>query len=183
MIPSTGNRERWAEISECGRYRYTLGRQWDPDPAKPAALWIMLNPSTADDVEDDQTIRRCTDFSRAWGCGGMAVYNLFAFRSSSPQVLVQELRLGTNVVGPENDLRLEVAAEVLLQRATTEGCSPSIVVAAWGAHGGWPPFAARAEQVTARFRSMGFKCLGRTANGHPRHPLYVRKLTPLEPYS
>ncbi len=47
-------------------------------------VWVMLNPSTADHVHDDPTIRRCMGFARAWGYGGIAVVNLYAWRATDP---------------------------------------------------------------------------------------------------
>ena len=43
VLPSNFNR---TEISPCGQYRYTLSLRWNP--AAPAVMFIMLNPSTAD---------------------------------------------------------------------------------------------------------------------------------------
>lgn len=47
----------------------------------------MLNPSTADENVDDPTIRRCINFAKDWGYGGMYVGNLFAFRTAYPKEL------------------------------------------------------------------------------------------------
>ena len=50
---------KWAEISSCGRYRYFLGRSWEGfRDERPVMIFAMLNPSTADDKEDDATITR-----------------------------------------------------------------------------------------------------------------------------
>src|SRR5271154_3410516 len=76
-----------ADISEDGLYRYWLTRTWDP--TKPVLNWIMLNPSTADANKDDATIRRCMNFAKHWHYGGIAVYNLFAFRATDPKVLLK----------------------------------------------------------------------------------------------
>ena len=49
-------------FSECRQYRYTLWREWDLLNSN-YAMFIGLNPSTADEWKDDPTIRRCIDFS------------------------------------------------------------------------------------------------------------------------
>ena len=54
-----------AEISPDGMYRYSLERTWDE--GKPTVLFICLNPSTADAVEDDATVRRMVSFARQFG--------------------------------------------------------------------------------------------------------------------
>src|SRR3954453_788312 len=88
--------EQNAVISACGRYRYLLTRQVGPGTR--TAVFIMLNPSTADATDDDPTIRRCIGFARQWGCGRLAVLNLFALRATDPAWMKQ----ADNPVGPEN---------------------------------------------------------------------------------
>lgn len=110
-----------ADLSPCGRYRYTLTRTWDL--TLPRVCWVMLNPSTADATRDDPTIRRVLGFSRAWGFGSLVVVNLFAFRTPSPEALALALRSGTDVWGPWNLLRVEESV-----------CTSPMVVAAWGSN-------------------------------------------------
>jgi hypothetical protein len=74
-----------AVISDCGRYRYQLWRIWDA--SKPNVLFVMHNPSTADGLKDDPTIRRCIGFARSWGYGGIYVGNLFPYRATDPDEL------------------------------------------------------------------------------------------------
>ncbi|GHX72979.1 hypothetical protein VCSRO16_3593 [Vibrio cholerae] len=69
-----------AELSKCRKYRYALWRTWDSD--KPFAMFIGLNPSTADEKNDDPTLRRCINFAKSWGYGGVCMANLFAFRAT-----------------------------------------------------------------------------------------------------
>src|SRR3954454_15761859 len=88
--------EQNAVISACGRYRYLLSRQ--VGPGLRTATFIMLNPSTADATNDDPTIRRCIGFARQWGCGRLAVLNLFAVRATDPA----EMKRADDPVGPEN---------------------------------------------------------------------------------
>lgn len=148
-------------------YRYLLTRIWDP--AKKPAVFVMLNPSTADALADDPTIRRLAGpkgFARRMGAGGLVVVNLFGLRSTDPRAL----RHHPDPVGPLND--------VFIRRATAGAFT---VVAAWGAggveHGRGPRVAA-----TLRDRGVALQCLGTTSTGQPRHPLYLPSAAVLEPY-
>lgn len=156
---------REASISECGRYRYTLTRIWDDQRSSLSV--IMLNPSTADADQDDPTIRRCIAFARREGFGGINVLNLFAFRATSPDDMIA----AEDPVGPECSDRIDAA----LRRSAAFGLP---VLAAWGAHGAYQQ---RGEAVANRAADFGARlvCLGTTADGHPRHPLYVRGDQPL----
>ena len=153
-----------AVFSASRAYRYRLSRTWG-DPSR-RVMWIMLNPSTADALADDPTIRRCTGFSKAWGFGGLVVVNLFALRATDPRELAAHAR----PAGRANDQFIGEAAD-----------GAALVVAAWGAH---PAAADRAGQVTRLVTGKGIDlmCLGVTKAGHPKHPLYVRKDAALVPY-
>lgn len=145
-----------ATLSPDGKYRYALTRQWGPTPP---ALWIMLNPSTADAFTDDATIRRVIGFSRQWDCGGAVVVNLFGLRSTDPRVL----RDADDPVGPDNDA---VAAWYLSGQAGPI----RLVVAAWGAHGHLHGRDVAMQRLIA-VHGLYPHCLGRTRSGQPRHPL------------
>jgi hypothetical protein len=161
----------WADLSPCGTYRYLLGRR--VGDGQRAALFVMLNPSTADASEDDPTIRRCRRFARREGCGLLEVVNLFAYRVTDPVAL----RFVEDPVGSANDHFIEQA----VARA-------GLVVVAWGAlrrplvRRAWAVGGAIYDHLPAHGRRGPF-CLGMTANGAPRHPLYVRADQPLEPWS
>lgn len=156
--------ERSAAFSPCRRYRYSLWRKWGGLGLTPNertyAMFVGLNPSTADEIHDDPTIRRCIAFAKEWGFGGLCMANLFAFRSTNPHhMLAQE-----EPVGPANDL-------ALLDLAREAG----VVVAAWGVHG-----AHRGRDQTVRFLLPQLHVLRLTKDGHPGHPLYLPKtLTPV----
>jgi hypothetical protein len=139
----------------CGRYRYWLTRTWEA--GRPSIAFIGLNPSTADAHRDDPTLRRCLGFARSWGCGRLIMLNLFAFRATNPA----ELRAVADPVGAANN-------RILLRRAR----AADRVIAAWG-NGG--TLHGRAAYVTARLDTLA--CLGVTAAGQPRHPLYVPAAT------
>ena len=148
---------RGATFDPTGAYRYHLWREWDA--TLPAVTFVMLNPSTADAEQDDPTIRRCIGFARAWGYGRIEVLNLFAYRATSPR----ELFAAPDPEGPRNGEHLAAALG-------------SGVVVAWGNHG-------RRAFVGAReMASRDAHCLGVTALGEPRHPLYVRSDSALRSY-
>ena len=75
-----------AILSEDRKYRYVLLRTWDE--AKPAVLFIGLNPSTADEEDDDPTILKCINYAKTWGYGKILMVNLFALRSTDPSILI-----------------------------------------------------------------------------------------------
>lgn len=144
---------RSAEISECGRYRWWLRRSWSQGEG--VVCFVMLNPSTADALQDDPTIRRCVGFAKAWGYSVLDVRNLFAYRATDPK----ELR---TAVEPTGGRRGDV--ELLTARTA------DLVVCAWGAG---VPFK-RDRWAIENFDPCPLYCLGRTKGGHPRHPLYVK---------
>lgn len=150
---------RGAVLSGDGVYRYRLWRVWDDDLAPTA--FLMLNPSTADADRDDPTLRRCMGYARSWGAGGVVLVNLFAFRATDPADLVRAQRVGRDVAGPARDEHLRRVFSVA-----------DVVVCGWGAH---PLAAAEAPRVLALVpQGVEVSCLGRTKDGAPRHPLYLR---------
>ena len=144
---------RSAGFSRCGRYRYWLRRIWDPALAH--CVFIGLNPSTADAREDDPTLRRCLSFARGWGYGTLLLVNLFSLRATDPRAL----KMASDPIGPRTDLWLRRAA------AETD-----TVIAAWG-NGGL--LMNRGKTVHQMLKNPC--CLGLTALGMPRHPLYCPK--------
>ncbi len=150
-----------AVYSGCGLYRYSLTRTWDA--AAPRLAFVMLNPSTASEVNDDPTVARCVTRARRGAWGAIRVCNLFALRATRPA----HLRSHGAPEGPENDAAL------------AEACRwANALVAAWGVHGahlGSGPRMAR----RLRDRTRALLHLGLTRDGHPRHPLYVAYRVPL----
>lgn len=173
-----------AIISEDERYRYVLFREWrghgsdenwrwfdavDGNGHKlgvpKTCLFIMLNPSTADALNDDPTIRRCVSFAKAWKYDRLEVVNLFAYRTKSPSEL-KALLDKDDPVGRSNIK--------YVQQAMTDA---GLIVCAWGVHGshldqdetvlGWLPFERKIYS------------LGTTKDGSPKHPLYIAADTKL----
>ena len=144
-----------AVYSDCEHYRYSLTRNWDDAGEK--VLFIMLNPSTATEVQNDPTVERCERRARALGYGGFRVTNIFAWRETDPK----KMRAARDPVGAGNDAAIEEGADWAGR-----------IVAGWGAHGA---HLERGRQVEALLRQRGHEVfhLGLTKDGHPRHPLYI----------
>ncbi len=167
--PSTIRGEGAAEISACGRYRWTLERSWD-DMGEGVANFIMLNPSKATATEPDPTLKRCIGFARSWGYAKLVITNLFAWRSTDPEQLKGRDR--DEVIGPDNDDHILAWAS-----------KADIVVLAWGNHGLLYGRAAEVLAMLARIRARPHY-LGLTSLGQPTHPLYLSaatRPTPLDP--
>lgn len=145
-----------AVLSEDGAYRYRLSRVWAEGSR---CTFIMLNPSTADAQIDDATIRRCIGYAKTWGHGALDVVNLFALRSTDPEGLYGH----ADPIGPENDQHL-----IDVARAATT------IVVAWGAHGGHLGRDVAVLDLLRRYASVAPMALAFTADGKPRHPLYLR---------
>lgn len=150
-----------AEISPCGRYRYLLTRSWQHFQAARWALFVMLNPSTADAEHDDPTITRCIGFAKSWGFHGLVVVNLYAWRATNPKELPVGIAGMPCPVGPQNDTHVRAAL------ATCE-----IVVCAWGKPG---PYPSRRTDTLQLIREAGHQPLALKINkdGNPGHPLYL----------
>ncbi len=157
-----GNWHQGAVLSLDGKYRYHLWRRWTHGLGQ--VCWIMLNPSTANHERDDATIRRCVSFSRQWGYGGIEVVNLFGLRSTDPSQLLK----ASDPIGPKNDYWLRDTVE----KAT-------MTCAAWGAHGA---LFGRSIAMRGLLSHSHVLCLGRCANGEPKHPVRLVYKTRLEPF-
>lgn len=155
-----------AIFSPCGLYRYWLYRRLERGGRK-RVLFVMLNPSTADEEVDDPTIRRCLGFARREHATELEVVNLYALRTPHPVVL----RGHPAPVGPDNDQHLRSALR-----------GNDLVIVAWGADEG--PIRGRSSVVAdlALDEGRALWCLGITKSGAPRHPLYVRGDQPLTPW-
>ena len=150
-----------ARFSACKSYRYSLGRSLSEGSGK--AVFIGLNPSTADQAEDDPTIRRCVGFAQvwgcvgfaqAWGCSSMEIVNLFAYRATRPE----EMKRSAKPIGRNNDRWIATA----ISEAT-------LSIACWGNHG---ELLRRSESIRDRYPKL--LCLGINASGAPKHPLTIK---------
>ena len=147
IITDTG-----ADISPDRLFRYRLWRRWGDGPSM---TFIGLNPSTADEATDDQTIRKCIGFAVRNGCQAIEMLNLFAFRARYPA----DLKAAVDPIGPKNDAMLVQWSQ-----------QAQFVVACWGIDG---TYQQRDSSVISMLRENGIvvKCLGMTQRGLPRHPV------------
>ena len=154
---------RFCEFSPCRTYRYTLQIIWDAQ--LPLIMFIGLNPSTADETNDDPTVRRCIQFAKDFGGGRLVMTNIFAFRSTDPKAMLTH---PGDVVGPENDAALVGSAH-----------PAQLIICAWGKHGAHQ---GRGEAVRERIAAVRpLHCLRFNSDGSPAHPLYLpAKLRPVQ---
>lgn len=168
-VQESPNGLRRAILSACGEYRYLLDIRLSLARAAKTVAFVMLNPSRADAMKDDPTLRRCISFARREGADRLRIVNLYAYRSPYPSDLAKV----SDPVGPH------------CQRYLFETlCSADIVIAAWGAN----PAVANSRLVgdlacLSEESSRGrFYCLGFTAKGQPRHPLRLPAAAKLVPW-
>jgi len=147
--------EKSATFSYCRKYRYTLWRHWGSLFSKDYAMFIGLNPSTADEQNDDPTVRRCIGYARDWGYAGLCMTNIFAFRATLPI----DMKAAEDPIGPANDRTLIDMAEYA-----------GVVIAAWGVHG---TYLGRDKEVCKIIPKLHYLKL--TKDGYPGHPLYLPK--------
>lgn len=175
-VPDPPGKERGgAEISACGRYRYTLWRRWDDGPQLVAC---MLNPSTADAYKPDHTVRKLIGFAKRNELSAILIVNLFAFRTAYPKELARAAAERTDIEGPEN-----VRAVWEAMRAAKESGGTFLV--GWGSQklrsiATSMDLQARAIQLAALAMEIDLKCLGTAKDGNPRHPLMLSYDTPLQ---
>jgi len=151
---------RSAELSDCRNYRYSLSRVWDE--SKPYVLFIGLNPSTADESEDDPTIRKCINYAKIWGYGGLKMANLFAYRATLPS----DLKKSENPTGLENNSYIRELSS-----------KAGITIIAWSNDGA---YLNRDKEVLKLISNP--MCLKINKSGQPSHPLYQKNNLQPIPY-
>ena len=145
--------ESGALFSSCRRWRYLLWRRWDE--RKPVANFLMLNPSTADEVRLDPSCTRARVYAERWGYGALVVTNLFGWRSTDPEAM----KAARDPVGRGNDRAILAAAR-----------EASIVVCAWGNHG---THLGRSSEIRKLLGRTRLHVLRMNSSGEPAHPLYL----------
>ena len=144
----------------CGGRRSDFGR---------TLMFVMLNPSTADESTDDATSRRCIRYAIDWGYDNLAVCNLSPYRATDPRDLM--------ALGPEPHEVWERNLAIVVDNAS----GADTVVAAWGIHGDAENRAARVAGALAA-NGVDLWCLGLSKHGCPYHPLTQPRDAVLVPY-
>ncbi len=156
--------DQGATFSADRNFRYTLWRRWDSPilQREGTVLWVMLNPSTADEWNLDATVRRCEDYTKAWGYGGLVVVNIFGLCSKDPKDLYRALARGVDPTqqGHHND-----------EAIGREAAKADLVITAWGVHGAMKNRGP--EVLDALLENRSVHHLGLNADRSPRHPLYL----------
>jgi hypothetical protein len=150
-----GDANSIAIYSDCERYRYALTRVWKFEASR--LVFVMLNPSTATEVQNDPTVERCERRARTLGFGSLQVTNIFAWRDTDPK----KMRTAKDPIGPDND------------KTIMEACSwGDQIIAAWGTHGAHLNRGVQVKQILRSSDKPVFH-LGISKGGHPKHPLYI----------
>jgi len=151
-----------AIFSDDRKYRYALWRVWRN--RGPYLLFIGLNPSTADQLNNDPTITRLVNRAYKFGYGGLIGMNLYALVSTDPRGLTEE---GDLAIGQLTDEYLKMGVEL----TTDHLC-------------GWGSFSQAAKRAPGVYRLLRNPvCLGMNTNGEPRHPLYIKYGAPFRVYT
>tara|TARA_B100000073_G_scaffold83664_1_gene64275 strand:- start:199 stop:651 length:453 start_codon:yes stop_codon:yes gene_type:complete len=144
---------RRAEFSIDKKERYSLKREWDKSKNK--ILYIMLNPSLADDKNDDPTIRRLISFTKKYNYGGFLVGNIFTTITPNPK----EIDKSKGISDKNFEKLLKLINKV------------DQIVYAWGDN--------IEEPQLLKELVLNPKCFGKNLNGSPKHPLYLPSETKL----
>ena len=153
--------QRGAILSSCKKHRLQLWREWNSN--LPKVLFIMLNPSTADHEQDDPTLRRCMDFAKQWGYGGLYIGNLYSFRAADPRTLLKVSKFSHR----DNYKHISTMAQQC-----------QLLVCAWGNY----PIIKKLGTPLNILKQLNQKlhCIALSKTGTPKHPLYLKKsLTPI----
>ncbi len=142
-----------AIFSECRKYRYALWRNWNYN--LPKVMFIGLNPSTANEIVNDNTICRVINFAKNWGFGGVYMLNCFPYISTNPDDLNE---FGNTEL---NDRYLYL---------TAINCKE--IIFAWGSFKIVKKYGRDAE-LSKMFPNA--KALKINKDGSPLHPLYAPK--------
>jgi len=158
-------------------YRYTLVREYPGFKRcySRRCVFVMLNPSTADERVTDPTVARCLRYAKDWGFDNLTVLNIFALRATDPR----ELYSHPNPMGETSDEN-DNYIRFTLRRQWEEGWKSKrivepapLVICAWGNHG---TLHGRGSQVRQMLLDMHVTphYLRLNKSGEPQHPLYLR---------
>ena len=174
LIPTSSDfdRSRWIYVPDhYSEYRYILGTRGQ----KPLVC-IGVNPSTAIPDRLDNTLKSAERIALNNGYDSFVMFNVYAQRATDPDDMEQHL----NPVLHRENLK---AFEWLLSLYPSQ---PHLW-AAWGAviekRAYLPGCVLDMVSVGMRFNAAWFTAGPRSKAGHPHHPLYLKKDSPLNPFT
>lgn len=129
-----------------------------------------INPSTANNIEDDPTISRIKKIVNENGKNGWVMLNLYPQRATNPDDMHKEA---------DKDLLIKNTETI---RAVFKAYPNALVLASWGdAIEKRPYLKDSLETILSIDYDRQWVCRGElTAKGNPRHQLYVANNTPLK---
>lgn len=168
MLSPSEYLDKGADLSEekpAPLYRFTLWRRWEEAPK--TLLFVLYNPSTADDSKPDRTLDKCVHFAMRDGFGAVRLVNLFALRTPYPEDL------------PKDWILARSHYERNISSVETEAKQAQQIVVAWGQNE-----TQGIDQKVLRLlrRYQDTYCLGRNKDQSPKHPLYLKDTTPIQLY-
>ncbi len=155
-----------AKLSKCRQYRYQLSRNADMFGHLVFA-YFGINPSTADEQEDDSTVKKWMGFTQLNNGKQFIVGNVFAYRATN----IGELATASDPIGPDNDKHISS----IIQEA-------DILVPCWGSRKKVPDkLHKHLDQLMERLKDSGkpIKVFGWTKSRDSLHPLMLAYKTPL----
>ena len=166
------DRSRWLYIPDhYSEYRYILGTK-----GQHPLVCIGINPSTAIPDRLDNTLKSAERIALHNGYDSFIMFNVYAQRATDPDDMEKEL----NPVLHRENLK---AFSWLLSRLTT---TPDLW-AAWGSIIEKRPYLPGCvldmADTGTKFGARCFTAGPRSQKGHPHHPLYLTKDSPLDPFT
>jgi hypothetical protein len=163
-LRTLGTEAAWAVTSHDDRFRYLLGREWNPE--RPLWCVCMINPSRARHDIPDHTITKLCGFGSRRGAGGFIVVNVLPYSATDPDDMVAAHRAGVDVRGEYNDAAIRWAKSKTAHRVAAWGKIPKVLKLL-------------AQQGEIDFVGPETECFGVNADDSPRHPLMLGYDTPL----
>ena len=150
-------------------YRYILGTR-----GKNPLICIGINPSTAQPDDLDNTLKSVERIALGNGFDSFIMFNVYAQRATRPQ----------DMEAQRNDLLHRENMEAFAY-ALSLSKEPA-VWAAWGTVIEQRPYLPLCVRdmidIGCRYNARWFTAGKRSKKGHPHHPLYLRKDSPLDPF-
>lgn len=165
------DRERWIYVPDFyGEYRYILGTRGD----RPL-ICIGINPSTAAPDDLDNTLKSVERIAIGNGYDSFIMFNVYAQRATDPD----DMEKACNPTLHAENMK---AFEYVLRLSK----EPPAVWAAWGniieKRPYLPDCVRDIIELGERFGARWYSAGKISKKGHPHHPLYLRRDTPLDDF-